>query len=677
MRLFKYGQFLNSDTINENLDKSKKYLKERFIILQAAKELGLIKGELGEKLKHNELRSVRLIDFSPEEAEQIKQKIREIKLTPDTIKNIERDNGLKDVRELKATVMQNNGAEKIFQLDRDNIGLLSNFVYFYFFENVPMDDLSIAYKKFLENRDIISRLQIDVDGKLTNKAFDLNFIDSNLPNNFEKFTDGLDRLVNYRKIKKIYDSLTPELKASYDESSERDKDKFASLAEGFDSLGKRADGTVDEKARKELWDGFFGQVIMRDGKPVYSSPLKRYKNIHEFIEKGNGYLNSKDIDGFIAFYKMFQECNSRLGSMGAEEIFNENGIFLINVKSFAANQMLNKHTSHCIKDSISQWNSYVETNDNIQYYIYNFNVPLRDNYSTIGITISQGKKVRACHNRADTYVSESELKNLLHKWERDYKINDDLWKYFKPLSGEEITKRNRAIEANRNIIKPGLTIAQIKQYVTEDGADINKDNGIALVNAVIEDNLEKVKYILSLGGLPNLRKNAEAAISKSKDIEMIKTLVEYGAEMTGDVFGSVVSNAKSLQYCLYAGLDPAFNSYMPFRHAFKGSWKGPSDTGEPYMESFDLLLKYMEKTGGSGTLAEKLTVKGNMFPKWAGEYGRVEVLEKFVEIGLFDSFTDKDWNDILIWVEIGRKMTPKQKEDTLKLLKDEKKKQGK
>lgn len=66
---------------------------------------------------------------------------------------------------------------------------------------------------------------------------------------------------------------------------------------------------------------------------------------------------------------MLQECNSRLGSMGAEEIFNENGIFLIVVKSFLL-EMLNKHTSHCIKDSISQWNSYVETNDNIQYYIF-------------------------------------------------------------------------------------------------------------------------------------------------------------------------------------------------------------------------------------------------------------------------------------------------------------------
>ena len=670
MRLFKYEQFLNSDSINENLDKSKKFLKERYLILQAAKELGFIKGELAEQLKHNELRSVRFIDFSQEEAEQIKMKIREISLTPDIVKNIERDTGLKEVRELKANVRQSNGIEKVFQLDRDNIGLLSNFIYFYYFENIPIGDLSNGYKKFIENKDIISKLTIEIDGKPTLKQFDLNFINVNIPNNFEKLTDGLDRLVESRKIKRIYDSLTPELKASYDEASENNKEKFASLAEGFDGLGRESNGTVDEKLRKELWDGFFGQVIMRDGKAVYSSPLKRYKNIHEFIEKANGYLNSKDIDGFLSFYKMFQECNAKLGALGAEEIFNENGIFIINIKSFAANKMLNSHTSHCIKDSISQWNSYVEQNDNIQYYIYNFNIPLRDNFSTIGITISQGKTVRACHNRSDTHVSESEFKRILVKYQSDFNINENLWEYFKPLAGEEIEKRNKSKIANREIIKVGLTTEQVKKLITEDGADVNKDEGIALVNSVNEDNLEKTKLLLELGALPNLKKGADAAMSKSKNIEMIRLLVEYGAEMTGDVFSSVVGNADALQYCLSAGLDHSFNSQMPLRHSFKGTWKSASDMGEPYMPSFHLLMKYIGKNGKEN-LAEKLDIRGNMIIKWAGEYGRIEILEEFSKIGLYDKLTKEEWADLIMWMTIGRKFDAETKAKTIKFFETE------
>lgn len=42
-------------------------------------------------------------------------------------------------------------------------------------------------------------------------------------------------------------------------SSERDKDKFASLAEGFDTLGKKADGTVDEK--RETQKRIMGRIL--------------------------------------------------------------------------------------------------------------------------------------------------------------------------------------------------------------------------------------------------------------------------------------------------------------------------------------------------------------------------------------------------------------------------------
>jgi hypothetical protein len=40
-----------------------------------------------------------------------------------------------------------------------------------------------------------------------------------------------------------------------------------------------------------------------------------------------------------------------------------------------------------------------------------------------------------------------------------------------------------------------------------------------------------------------LKKLQDAVISKAKDITMIK-LVDYGAEMTGDVFSSVVNEKK-------------------------------------------------------------------------------------------------------------------------------------
>ena len=68
--LNKYNQFLNLKPINENLDKSKKFLKQRYLTRQAAEELGLIKGELKAQLDHAEKKTVTLNDFTKEEQDE-------------------------------------------------------------------------------------------------------------------------------------------------------------------------------------------------------------------------------------------------------------------------------------------------------------------------------------------------------------------------------------------------------------------------------------------------------------------------------------------------------------------------------------------------------------------------------------------------------------------------------
>ena len=57
MKLARYNQFLGFDSINENLDKAKKYLKDRYLVQTAAQQLGLLNGELGQQLKHGERKS--------------------------------------------------------------------------------------------------------------------------------------------------------------------------------------------------------------------------------------------------------------------------------------------------------------------------------------------------------------------------------------------------------------------------------------------------------------------------------------------------------------------------------------------------------------------------------------------------------------------------------------------
>ena len=135
MKLFNYSQFLADQTINETLDKGKKFMKERFLLSTAANELGFVEGELKAQMDHKEKRTLSLGDFTPEQQEEIKQKMRTIKLTEPQVRNIERDPDFLKIREL---------------LGQKYLGWTYPFTYFYFVEMVSLDELynSILFSIF-------------------------------------------------------------------------------------------------------------------------------------------------------------------------------------------------------------------------------------------------------------------------------------------------------------------------------------------------------------------------------------------------------------------------------------------------------------------------------------------------------------------------------------------------
>lgn len=606
--LNKYNQFLNLKPINENLDKSKKFLKQRYLTRQAAEELGLIKGELKAQLDHAEKKTVTLNDFNKEEQDEIKKKVRELKISDDQVRQLERDPEFLKLRELLS----------------DNIGYLYNFTYMYYVEMTPLEEIQRLYNKILEYRDLMDKLP---------KKFDANFIDTNA-NNTEKLEDGLDFLENYRKVKKIVDRLPNYLKREYRNATETIKNNFDEVASAFYELGKDDDGNVSEEKRDALWETFFGGI-------------RRYRTLNDFIRAAQNYLKASANSDTVAFYKKINDCNDKFGIAGADIVFDEAGILIIEVKSFAANQLLNSHTRHCIASYSGHWNSYLGDR-NKQYYIYNFNIPQYDNKSVIGITIQPGQRINAAHDKSDGNVARS-FQDIIKGWEKQYNIDEDLWSYFKPMTQEEIDKRERAKIAEREIVKKGLTIEQILKYVKEDGANINKNDAIALTHAVEEDDIEKAKVILDLGASPNLKKGAEAPISKAKNLEMIKLLVGHGSEMTGDVFNNIVHDEEALEYCLKAGLDPNFQNSLPFRRVCRGSFKNKEDIGEPYLDSLKLLLKYGAKITDP--------VRGrNMLVKWAAENGRVGILQYLDQEGISKDFDNKIWQEAINWISHSRKL---------------------
>jgi ankyrin repeat protein len=662
MKLFKYRQFLGETTLNENLDKAKRFLKDTYLLTSAAKNLGFVEGELKAQLDNKEKRVITLGDFTPEQQAEIKLKLKELRLGDDEVRNIERNPDFLKIREL---------------LGQKYIGWTYPFTYFYFAEMVSMEELFTSTetvttegKEVKVPNNIFSKL-IDYSGLLDKlpKKFDANFIDPNIPNNAEVLIDGLDSLEDYRKIKKVIDKLTNVLKKDYSDSPEVIKGQFAEVARGFDQLGGK-----DEAKKEKLWKSFFGEIrtiesdqvihgkSYKKGDKRYFGPLSRYKNIREFIKAAQNYLKSSENETILAFYDKINTCNEKYGTQGADTVYEENGILIIEVKSFQANQFLNGHTRHCIKDYSSQWESYVSSHNNKQYYIYNFNIPQYDNYSTIGITIQPGQSIRACHAKDDANIMSS-IKGILKKFESEYDIKDDIFAQLKPMTDEEIRKRERAKIAEREIVKKGLSIDQIKQYVKEDGANINKDNCVALLHAVEENNYEKSKVILELGGSPNLRSKADAIINKAQDLNMIKLLVSNGSELTGEVFNNICNELEAVEYCLKQGLDPNFDNSLPIRRCCKGGWKSKDDIGEGYYDVFLLLVKYGAKLADEGGR--------NMAIKWAAEYGRLNFIDYMLEKGVKSGF-----KSALSWLKHSRKIPDDKKAITIAYLEDKIKEYG-
>ena len=680
----KYSQFLGQFSINENLDKAKKYMKDRYVLNTAAAQLDLIDDETRYEMAEGRKRSLTPLDFIKLDAEKKKaltDAMRAISVSEDQLRQLITTSEFKAIREISAMVPTPTG-EKEYVLDRDTIGWLSNFVYFYYYENMSIEDLKGIYAKLLVNKDILANLEIVTDGKAAKKAFDANFINIKVSNNAELLIDGLNKLENLRLYKKMEADLPPHLKRDLKDSPQVIKDQFMQVALAFESLGGG-----DKEKHDDLYKGFWGKMMLDDradsktrGQIVFRSPVSRYKNIRDLIEKALGYAKATDNDGFNSFYKKFQDCTIKFGAMGAEEIFNDSGIFVIEVKSFGANRILNAHTNHCIKDSLSSWDTYVnndrgrrQVEENKQYYVYNFNLMQSNSLFTIGITIEpdeQYNHIRAAHNKIDGNVASNVI-GILKGWGLEYNIEEEakekakqlgasdaeiskyggLFSLLRPASSEDLEKRRKARQANIEIVKKGVSMEQIKQYVTVDGADINREACKPLQWAVQENDLEKAKLILSLGGSPNLKPAKEGVINDATSLDMIKLLVSNGSELTSQVYNNICHDIEAVKFCLDNGLDPSFDDSLPVRRSCKGSWKSIDDIGNSYLDAIKMLLEY------GASLTDK---RGRyMILRWAIEYGRTDVIDYVVENGGSTGFIEA-YN----WLGHSRKMNEKMRRES-------------
>ena len=290
---------------------------------------------------------------------------------------------------------------------------------------------------------------------------------------------------------------------------------------------------------------------------LFFNKIQRYRNLNEVIVAAQNFIKATNNGNMVKFLKAIDDVNKKYGEMnGADIIYDKNDILIIEVRSFHANKDLNSNTSHCIASSSYQWDNYVgsDSNFNKQYYIYNFKLPPSDDKSVIGITIAPEYNIRACHTKSDAGFTTG-IKDYMKKIGVSFEV-------LAPMTKSEIDRKKKRIIANNEIVKPNLSKEKIAQYL-EEGGDPNALQGKPLINSVTENDLEKTKYLLDMGAAPNIGN----AIRNAKNLEMIKTLVSYGATVSPEVFDSVVDDYDGVKYLIDAGMDVNFETGVPLRKA--------------------------------------------------------------------------------------------------------------
>jgi len=587
--LFKnYQEFIGSFKIDENVQQAKTFLKKRAL---AAKK---------EKTK--------------KEDEQ---------LTPDEIRRAE----------------NNPDFLKIKDLLKDSPGYVYPFTRFFFEEGVPFEELVNMFNKIKEYKQFISTLPMPVE-----KYADVVPDNNDKRKGFERLGDDITKLELSRIVKKFVDRLpgdftvtnpnasdkgtvVPSIKRAYQAATQTIKDKISDIAKAFDEFGKEPDGSIDHKKNKELQDYFFDKI-------------RRYRNLNEVIQGALGYIKSANNASVSKFYQTIQNVNKKYGELnGSEIVYDENGILILEVKSYQANKELNSNTSHCIASSSYQWDNYVgaDSNFNKQYYIYNFNLTPGDDKSVIGITIEPGYKIRACHLKSDANFSTG-IKDYMKKIGIPFEV-------LAPMTKEEIEIKKKRVISNKEIVKPNLSLENAKKYI-EEGADPNSQQGKPLINSVSENDLDKTKYLLEVGASPNIG----GAIKNAQNLDMIKLLVSYGATLTSSVFESVSNDYDAIKYLIDAGMDINFDNGLPLRTAAKN---GRLD-----------IMKLLIDNGA------KINIRRFMVFKWAAEWGRTDIL-KFLLDELEKSgenLGEKNLKDWIHWTGTSDKVDDKQRKAVTELL---------
>lgn len=263
----------------------------------------------------------------------------------------------------------------------------------------------IAIKTFLNSKGTLKATGFDVLSYFDN----YDTIEDPLKRKlFENLDDKMNAIVKEHKVKKFAESII--------------SNKYIHL--------------YDENSYKIFAEILDSNVNTTQLQNLIGKKIALYNNTEEFNEGLRKVLDR--INGFYldTYLEKVKEKNAKI-------ISNKDNVLIIQVENFEQSKNLGS-TSWCISRDKQYFDSYTSDNQN-QFFIYDFNFESTDENSMIGMTLNKNNDIYVCYSKFDEQI-EIETEEI-SKYQRiiENKLDSDLDSdKFKNEMLEEINKRNLA-----------------------------------------------------------------------------------------------------------------------------------------------------------------------------------------------------------------------------------------
>ncbi|NBO22245.1 hypothetical protein EBU94_02735, partial [bacterium] len=414
-----------------------------------------------------------------------------------------------------------------------------------------IDDLKNIYDELISKRDLWGLLPMTFD-----KYASLEPDGNDTRPSIERLTDDWRTVLSSQNAKQFFiNRLLPFQKKWFKDAPDSILQKVNAIGDAFASFGKKDDGRLDKDENRMMNDDFF--IKFRNGKRV--EYVARFQTLGDLIRGAEEYINTSSKNSYKYVRDKIEEANRKYGmENGVDVIWEERGLMVVEIKSYVANAIVNANTSHCIKNSLSSWNSYVSLERlTRQYYLYNFNLPSSNSESVIGVTIDKNGKPTHAHAKRD----EGFMGNLYPYMEK-HKIPFDT---LEPYSPEEQKQILRRIEANKVLKREGVSAKEIRMAL-ENGGDVNAEMGLPLKNSIVSGDLESFKVLIDNGARVNIRTDLFDKFDTKKDpytnLEIVSILVTNGVNIDESSYRSLTTQIKNVplfslvKKMLESGMDP-------------------------------------------------------------------------------------------------------------------------